>query len=107
VGFRINFGFDSDAIPEHYRGFIDRIGELMQQEPELNLRIEGYTDASGPDDYNLALSSRRGAAVATYLVQQMGIDPHRLVVVGRGKSAPLTADPFDPNNRRVQFVRVG
>ena len=36
----------------------------------------------------------------------MGIAPNRLVVAGKGKSEPLVADPFDPANRRVQFVRV-
>jgi len=106
VGFRINFSLDSDAIAPAYRGFIERIGELMRDQPQVKLRIEGHTDALGPDDYNRDLSVRRGVAVAAYLVDRMGIAANRLVVVGKGKSEPLVEDAFDPRNRRVQFVRV-
>jgi outer membrane protein OmpA-like peptidoglycan-associated protein len=106
VGFRINFALDSAAVAPSYREFIDRIGALLKEEPQVKLRIEGHTDALGSDDYNLELSKRRAVAVAGYLVEQIGIDPDRLVVAGKGKSEPLTRDPFDPHNRRVQFVRV-
>lgn len=106
VGFRVNFAFDSDALAPAYRTFVERIGQLMQEEPQVRIRIEGYTDAVGSDSYNRDLSERRGLAVAKYLVQHMGVDAERLTIVGKGKSEPLVADPFDPANRRVQFVRV-
>jgi outer membrane protein OmpA-like peptidoglycan-associated protein len=106
VGFRINFAFDSDVIAPAYRGFVERIGQLLQEEPQVKLRIEGHTDAVGSDAYNNDLSLRRAVAVANYLVQDMGIAPARLTVAGKGKSEPLVADPYDPANRRVQFVRV-
>lgn len=105
VGFRINFAFDSDAVPAPYAVFIQRIGALMQQEPQLKLRIEGHTDAVGSDGYNLALSQHRALAVAKFLVQ-LHIDPERLSIAGKGKTEPLEANPYDPRNRRVQFVRV-
>jgi outer membrane protein OmpA-like peptidoglycan-associated protein len=106
VGFRINFAFDSDVIAPAYRGFVERIGQLLQEEPQVKLRIEGYTDAVGSDAYNNDLSVRRAVAVGNYLVRHMGIAPGRLAVAGKGKSEPLVADPYDPANRRVQFVRV-
>jgi outer membrane protein OmpA-like peptidoglycan-associated protein len=106
VGFRINFAFDSDSVAPAYRSFVERIGQLMQEVPQVKLRIEGHTDATGPSDYNRDLSVRRGEAVAHYLVDHMGIAPNRLTVAGKGKSEPLVADPFNPRNRRVQFVRV-
>lgn len=106
VGFRIRFAFDSDAIPGAYADFIQRIGTLLQQEPRLKLRIEGHTDAVGPDAYNLDLSKRRALSVARYLVQQDGIAPERLAVVGKGRSEPITGNPYDADNRRVQFVRI-
>lgn len=105
VGFRINFAFNSNAIPAAYAVFIDRVGELMREEPQLKLRIEGHTDAVGSDRYNLALSQRRAIAVARYLVGQH-IEPERLSPVGKGKAEPLTSNPYDSRNRRVQFVRV-
>jgi outer membrane protein OmpA-like peptidoglycan-associated protein len=106
VAFRINFAFDSAAIAPSGLGFVERIGELLKSEPRLHLRIEGHTDAVGSNAYNQDLSVRRAAAVATYLESQMGIGADRLVVVGKGRSEPLVADPLAPANRRVQFSRV-
>ncbi len=106
VGFRINFAFNSDAIPAAYAVFLDRVAALMKEQSQVRLQIEGHTDAVGPDAYNRELSQRRAAAAAEYLVQRQGIEPDRLMVAGKGKSEPLLADPYNPRNRRVQFVRV-
>jgi outer membrane protein OmpA-like peptidoglycan-associated protein len=106
VGFRINFGFDSAVLPPSGRGFVDRIGELMKDSPQLRLRVEGHTDAKGTAEYNLELSKRRALSVAEYLVAQHGIAPERLVLVGKGMTEPLVEDGTDPRNRRVQFVRL-
>ena len=106
IGFRINFALDSDVVPQSAYAFVGSIGELLRDQPQLRLQVEGHTDALGSDEYNLILSQRRAAAVANYLVGRYGIDPARLVVLGLGESAPLTANGHDPRNRRVQFARV-
>ncbi|MGE0372600.1 MAG: OmpA family protein [Gammaproteobacteria bacterium] len=106
VGFRINFAFDSAAIPASAHAFIERIAELMRAEPQVKLRIEGHTDAQGAAGYNQVLSERRALSVAEYLVNQLGIEPNRLVLIGKGMSEPVAEDPYAPQNRRVQFVRV-
>jgi outer membrane protein OmpA-like peptidoglycan-associated protein len=105
VGFHINFAFDSAILPEPAQGMIDRIAQLMKENPPLRLRVEGHTDAVGPVDYNLSLSERRALSVGRYPVAQ-GIDPSRLQLVGKGMAEPVTEDPRDAANRRVQFVRV-
>jgi outer membrane protein OmpA-like peptidoglycan-associated protein len=106
VGFRINFAFNSAILPDQANTMIDRVAELMKEAPDIKVRVEGHTDAIGSADYNVSLSERRALSVAAYLVKR-GIDPSRLVLVGKGMAEPLTANPYDPNNRRVQFVRVG
>ncbi|RYI78806.1 MAG: OmpA family protein, partial [Acetobacteraceae bacterium] len=106
IGFRINFALNSDVVPQSAFPFVERIGELLRDQPQVKLRVEGHTDALGSDDYNLQLSQRRAVAVAQWLVERQGIDPSRLVVLGRGEEAPLVENGFDPRNRRVQFARV-
>ena len=106
IGFRINFALDSDVVPASAQPFVGRIAELMRDQPQVKLRVEGHTDALGSDEYNLRLSQRRAVAVANWLVEREGIEPARLVVLGRGEEAPLSANGFDPRNRRVQFARV-
>jgi outer membrane protein OmpA-like peptidoglycan-associated protein len=106
VAFHINFQFDSADLPVSADPMIDRIAQLMKEAPELKIRVEGHTDAVGSVPYNMELSQRRAISVAEYLVRQ-GIDPSRLVLVGKGMSEPLGPNPYDARNRRVQFVRVG
>ncbi|HEV7370220.1 OmpA family protein [Arenibaculum sp.] len=105
-GFRINFAFNSAVIPSEFYPFMDSVGELMAQEPELALLIEGHTDAVGSDAYNQALSALRAQAAQAYLVTVHGVAPERLVVRGRGEAEPIQSDPHDGKNRRVEFERV-
>jgi len=106
VAFHVNFGFNSAELPASAHEMIDLIAELMKESPEVKVRVEGHTDAVGSASYNVALSERRALSVGQYLVQQ-GVDPSRLVLVGKGMAEPLTRNKYDPANRRVQFVRIG
>jgi outer membrane protein OmpA-like peptidoglycan-associated protein len=106
IGFRINFALNSDAVPPSAFPFLDRVGELMREQPQLKLQVEGHTDALGSDSYNLQLSQRRAASVAGYLMQRQGVELARLVVLGMGEGKPLVENGYDPRNRRVQFARV-
>ncbi|MFN0299221.1 MAG: OmpA family protein [Burkholderiales bacterium] len=66
--------------------------------------IEGHTDAYGAEDYNTELSLRRAFAVRGYLTRTHQIPGTMLVAIGRGKSVPLNAaNPYAPENRRVEF----
>lgn len=105
VGFRINFALNSATIPAEADPFLDELAELLRQEPEVALVVEGHTDAYGSDQYNLQLSELRAQAVTLALVRR-GVAAGRLSSVGKGKREPLSANPYDPHNRRVQFVRV-
>ncbi len=107
IGFVVNFAFDSAEVLPDSRPYLDEVGRMMSLESvtDKRLRIEGHTDATGSDEYNLRLSQRRALAVANYLVQTHGIDPDRLDIRAAGEAEPLPdRDPADPLNRRVQFA---
>jgi outer membrane protein OmpA-like peptidoglycan-associated protein len=101
----VQFGFDSAEILPSARAQLDALAEgIKLLGPDQRVLIEGHTDATGSDDYNLSLSQRRAASVKQYLISVHGIDGARLEAVGLGKTRPLyVADPFAPENRRVQF----
>lgn len=107
VGIRINFGVNSASLPPDALPYLHSIGQFLAENPQLHLIVEGHTDARGSDRYNLALSARRAKTVRDYMVRTEGVDPQRLSYVGKGRSEPLTADPYSPENRRVQFVQGG
>ena len=102
-GFRINFALNSAEIPAESASYIDAVGALMKEDPNLGLTVEGHTDASGSLSYNMLLSQRRAVSVGEYLVRVHQIDPKRITVDGKGPTAPLAANPYDGRNRRVEF----
>jgi OmpA-OmpF porin, OOP family len=86
---------------------LDQVAHALAEQPrDATFDIEGYTDSTGSEQENQALSEQRAQAVADKL-QQSGIDPSRITVVGRGEAAPI-ADNGTPegraSNRRVEIV---
>jgi outer membrane protein OmpA-like peptidoglycan-associated protein len=106
VAFHVNFAFNSAELPASADAMVDKMVTLMKESPEMKIRVEGHTDAIGSPGYNMSLSQRRALSVADYLVQK-GVEPSRLIPIGKGMTEPLMQNRFDPANRRVQFVRVG
>jgi len=106
IGFRIQFAYNSPELLPDTLPYLDAVGEMMNLERTRNTRllISGHADASGDEEYNLALSEARALAVASYLEQNYAVDHARLTTMGYGESKPLPdTDPMDPSNRRVEF----
>jgi OOP family OmpA-OmpF porin len=58
------------------------------ENPESNVRIAGYTSASGTKEYNQKLSERRAKAVEEYLIKEGFVSPERLSTIGYGETRP-------------------
>ncbi len=101
----VRFDFDSADILPSARPQLDALAEgIKLLPPGSRVVIEGHTDATGGDEYNLELSRQRAKAVKAYLVRVHGIEARRLRDVGAGKRDPIAGtDPFGAENRRVQF----
>lgn len=101
----VRFSFDSADILPEARAQLDAIAQgIKLLPPSQSVLVEGHTDATGSDRYNLSLSQRRAESVRSYLVHVHGIDARRLSPTGLGKYRPIAGlDPFAPENRRVQF----
>ncbi len=99
------FGFDSDRLDKHGREQVAAIAAIMQQYPELSLRLSGHTDRSGSNAYNRQLAERRVESVQLSL-QRHDIDPGRITVSAPGQQAterPSLTGPTlpAPRQRRV------
>ncbi len=101
----VQFDFDSADILPSARPQLDALAEgIKLLAPGRSVVIEGHTDATGGDAYNLELSRQRAKAVKEYLVRVHGIEAQRLRDIGVGKRNPIAGtDPFGAENRRVQF----
>jgi outer membrane protein OmpA-like peptidoglycan-associated protein len=79
---------------------------LMKQYPTLKLEVEGYTDNTGSDEINNALSLKRAEAALQYLVKK-GLSADRLSAKGFGSANPVADNKTEKGkalNRRVELV---
>ena len=87
------------------RGF-SKLVTFLRDHPEREVLIEGHTDSTGSDSYNLDLSRRRAGAVQDFLVQN-GVNSERLTVIGYGETYPVASNDTNDGrqqNRRVELV---
>lgn len=61
---------------------------LLQEYPGMLLELSSHTDSRGKNDANQKLSENRAKACYKYLVEQKGVDPRRIVPVGKGENEP-------------------
>lgn len=103
----ILFASGSDRLrPESSPVLIDIVG-MLQEHPDLRLRIEGHTDDVGEEAFNQTLSERRAASVKAWLMEEGQIAAARLETTGFGESRPAvqgTSPEAREQNRRVELV---
>lgn len=86
---------------------LDRLAEIVKENPDVEIRIEGHTDNVGKKKDNLILSEKRAQAVAEYLSKKHSISAQRIQTVGFGDKVPLNQNDTEENrrkNRRVNFT---
>jgi outer membrane protein OmpA-like peptidoglycan-associated protein len=82
------------------------LAQFLQQHPDQNVRIEGFTDSVGSSTYNLGLSQRRADAVRNALLAD-GVEPRQITAVGLGEGSPVAPNSTAAGrqqNRRVNIV---
>jgi len=80
----IYFEFGRYELSEKSNNEINKIADLLSQNPKLKIEIGGYTDQVGSETYNKELSRKRANAVFDKLIQKDGVDEGNIKVVGYG-----------------------
>ena len=105
---RMHFDFNKADIKKEYIPLLKEVAKVLKENPNINLRIEGYTDDIGTKAYNQKLALKRALAVKNFLVKE-GIKPERIQVVGFGKERYI-AENTTPigrlTNRRAEFIVI-
>lgn len=101
----IFFETGSAELKPESRVELDKLVELLTQNPTINIEISGHTDNVGSKESNLKLSDNRAKSVSTYLIGK-GIAADRLSNKGYGDSKPIDDNNTEQgraNNRRTEF----
>jgi outer membrane protein OmpA-like peptidoglycan-associated protein len=103
----VNFKFDSDKLTPDAKQELDQMVANQPNHKRYFIAVEGFTDQTGSEDYNAALSRRRADAVVEYLVARHDIPIYRIHMVGLGKQKPLEeakTRAAQAKNRRVEIA---
>lgn len=80
--------------------------DLLQSEPDKDIRIEGHTDSTGDSVTNLQISEQRATAVMDALVS-LGVEAARITAAGMGEDFPIASNDTEEGraqNRRVDVI---
>lgn len=105
---KVRFGFERTELSDQAKGELDAFaGELKRTNKNIYVEIQGHTDNSGEENFNLRLGEARAEAVRSYL-NRAGIPLHRMAVISYGESEPIgdnkTRDGRNENRRVVLVV---
>ena len=109
----VYFAYDKYELIDFYKGKVDGVISILNQNDTFKIEIIGHTDSKGTDEYNLLLSQKRADAVKNYMISK-GISKDRIIAKGMGSKRPLVPNENDgqddpegrARNRRVEFIRI-
>jgi outer membrane protein OmpA-like peptidoglycan-associated protein len=108
VTFKSDVLFDVNSYAVKPGGYdeLQRVAQVLNNYPQTNILISGYTDSTGSETYNQQLSERRAAAVKNQLVNY-GVAPMRMTTIGYGEGKPIASNASEAGrqmNRRVAIT---
>lgn len=109
VSYGIYFDVNKDVVKPESFGTLKEIATILNEVPDVKVKIVGHTDADGNDAVNLDLSKRRAASVKDELSNKFGVSADRLVTDGLGETKPVAPNDSPSNkalNRRVEFIKL-
>lgn len=102
----VYFDFDKYEIKQESFDALNKIVNILSENPSYKVLIEAHADNVGSDAYNVTLSGRRGEAVKNYLVSN-GIGESRITSQAYGEARPAQSNSTAEGramNRRVEFT---
>ena len=104
----IFFEFAKSYLKDISQNDLNRVVQMLADNPKINLEIHGHTDNIGSDADNMILSEQRAKAVKKY-IQSKGISPLRMKTIANGERLPISDNATETGrkaNRRVEFKIV-
>ena len=102
----ILFDVDKATLRPEAKLDLQKLARILNKYDDTDILIEGHTDSTGPDEYNLDLSEKRAQSVANHLASS-DVIPTRFTIMGYGESQPVAMNDTPEGrqaNRRVEIA---
>ncbi|MCJ7540266.1 MAG: OmpA family protein, partial [Desulfobacterales bacterium] len=86
------------------------VGEFLKNNPSMYVALTGFTDGTGPSEYNLGLARRRAESIGAYLIDKFNVSVGQVVTQWYGKADPVAGNDTSDGrqqNRRVEAIVMG
>lgn len=103
--YNIEFEIGSDELLSSSYVDLLAIAQMLTENPNIHIQIDGHTDSKGNETINQQLSEKRAEKIAQYLVAS-GIDKTRLTTKGYGSTSPISDNESDSGRRKNRRVEV-
>lgn len=100
------FKLNSADLSEDAKNELQKVGNILNKYPDTQILLEGHTDDTGSDAYNMKLSERRAEAVSSYLVTQ-NLSSSRLKTKWYGEAQPKFPNDSEANREKNRRVEIG
>jgi outer membrane protein OmpA-like peptidoglycan-associated protein len=100
------FKINSDMVADSAKDDLEAAAAVFNKYPETILHIEGHTDDTGKDEYNMALSEKRANAVANFLISK-GVASNRIERKWYGETQPKYPNDSEANRQMNRRVEIG
>lgn len=101
----ILFDVDKATLKPASQAELAQLATILNKYEDTNILLEGHTDASGSEEYNLNLSRLRSQSVANYLAS-VNVNPSRFTIMGYGESQPIASNETPEGRQRNRRVEV-
>jgi outer membrane protein OmpA-like peptidoglycan-associated protein len=102
----VTFETDSASLNADFFSVLDSVAVVLNEYKSTLVTVAGYTDSTGTDQHNQALSEKRATTVALYL-NSRGVSQERLAAIGHGEKQPVAGNDTSEGrakNRRVEIT---
>lgn len=102
----VRFATNKHDINAQSQQNLNKLIGVFKEYPDTNIIVEGHTDSSGDDAYNLALSEKRAKSVSSYLMSN-GISSSRITTYWHGETLPKYDNSTAEGRSKNRRVEIG
>jgi len=103
---KIPFKFDSAKLDPMITADLDEVANALMQNADSFIVLEGHTDATGDDEYNVRLGERRVDAVRTYLAVEKMVPVYKIHMISFGAARPIADNKSREGREQNRNVSV-